>query len=62
MVPPIRWSHDSHHTYTIRWFWLLHSPPVTPLFHAFDDLDKKFTKTLIFCDNIGCISSPTIQQ
>ena len=35
---------------------------VTPLFHAFVDLDEKFTKNLILLRDIGCISSPTNQQ
>ena len=34
-------------------------PPVTPLLHAFVDLDEKITKNLILWDDIHCISSPT---
>ena len=36
-----------------------YTPPVTPLLHAFVDLDEKITKNLILWDYIRCISSPT---
>ena len=36
--------------------------PVTPLCHAFVDLDEKFTINLVRWDKIRCISSPTNQQ
>ena len=36
--------------------------PVTPRFHAFVDLDEKFTLSRVLWDKIRCISSPTNQQ
>ena len=56
----IRSMHNPHDARTTGDFGY-DTLPVSPLFHAFVDLDEKFTINLVLWDKIRCISSPTNQ-
>ena len=57
----IRSMHNPHDARTTGDFGY-DTLPVSPLFHAFVDLDEKFTINIVLWDDMRCIFSPTNQQ